>query len=113
MREDLLIEINKLAREGRFDYLIIENTGVGEPMQVAETFTFGLGTEGSDVVEQLNDVARLDTCVTVVDAANFRSNWISPERVTERFEEAGEEDERNVVSSCTRHTVSQRYCFDN
>ena len=93
LREDLLEEVAKLAREGRFDYLVIESTGVSEPMQVAETFTFELA-DGSE--QDLSQLARLDTCVTVVDVANFRLNWNSPETLTQRFK-ATEEDERNVI----------------
>ena len=66
LREDLLIEINRLAKEGRFDYLVIESTGISEPLPVAETFTFC-----DDDGTSLSDVARLDTMVTVVDAVNF------------------------------------------
>lgn len=66
LREDLLIQVAQLAREGRFDYLVIESTGISEPMPVAETFTFE-----DDEGESLSDVARLDTMVTVVDAENW------------------------------------------
>lgn len=66
LREDLLIEVAGLAREGRFDYLLIESTGISEPAPVADTFTFAAG----DGVA-LSDLAELDTMVTVVDAANF------------------------------------------
>ena len=97
LREDLLEEVTKLAREGRFDYLVIESTGVSEPMQVAETFTFELA-DGSE--QDLSQLARLDTCVTVVDVANFRLNWNSPETLTQRFK-ATEEDERNVIDLMT------------
>ena len=66
LREDLLLEVKRLAEENRFDYLLIESTGVSEPMPVAETFTFE-DEQGST----LSDVSELDTMVTVVDAANF------------------------------------------
>lgn len=66
LREDLLIEVKRLADEGRFDYLVIESTGISEPLPVAETFTFA-DEEG----ESLSTIARLDTMVTVVDAVNF------------------------------------------
>ena len=66
LREDLLIEVKRLADEGRFEYLLIESTGISEPLPVAETFTFA---DESGV--SLGDVANLDTMVTVVDAANF------------------------------------------
>src|SRR3954471_695956 len=66
LREDLLEEVRRLAKEGRFDQLVIESTGISEPLPVAETFTFA-GEDG----KSLADVARLDTMVTVVDAFNF------------------------------------------
>ena len=66
LREDLLLEVNKLAKEGNFDYLVTESTGISEPLPVAETFTFA--DENGD---SLSDVATLDTMVTVVDAVNF------------------------------------------
>eukprot|EP00037_Helgoeca_nana_P020505 m.203759 g.203759 ORF g.203759 m.203759 type:complete len:527 (-) comp25286_c0_seq1:72-1652(-) len=78
LREDLLIESARLAREGQFDYLVIESTGVSEPMQVAEAFTFDSEEAG---VVALSDVATLDTCVTVVDTVNFMANWLSTESV--------------------------------
>ena len=92
LREDLLIEVGKLAKEGRFDYLLIESTGVGEPLPVAETFTF---TDEEGV--SLSDIARLDTMVTVVDARNFLADYSSHDFLKERGEVAGEEDERTVV----------------
>src|SRR5690606_8715754 len=66
LREDLLEEVGRLAREGRFDYLLIESTGISEPLQVAETFTFR-----DEQGQSLSDLARLDTMVTVVDGVNF------------------------------------------
>jgi len=66
LREDLLVEVSRLAKEGRFDYLVIESTGISEPLPVAETFTF---RDEEDI--SLSDVADLDTMVTVVDAVNF------------------------------------------
>lgn len=66
LREDLLEEVSKLAKEGRFDYLLIESTGISEPLPVAETFTFR-----DDEGQSLADIARLDTMVTVVDGLNF------------------------------------------
>ena len=68
--EDLLIEINNLAAEDRFDYLVIESTGISEPLPVAETFTFA----DEDGIS-LSDVAELDTMVTVVDAVNFLNDY--------------------------------------
>jgi len=70
LREDLLEEVNSLAREGRFDYLVIESTGISEPLPVAETFTFA----DEDGIS-LSDVAKLDTMVTVVDAVNFLNDY--------------------------------------
>ena len=70
LREDLLEEVNKLAKEGRFDHLVIESTGISEPLPVAETFTFA-DEEGVS----LSDVAKLDTMVTVVDAVNFLKDY--------------------------------------
>ena len=70
LREDLLLEVNKLARDAKFDYLVIESTGISEPLPVAETFTFA----DEDGVS-LSDVAKLDTMVTVVDAVNFLKDY--------------------------------------
>lgn len=92
LREDLLIEVDRLAREGRFDQLVIESTGISEPLPVAETFTF----EGEDG-RSLNDLAQLDTMVTVVDAFNFLRDYSSRDSLQSRGESLGEEDERSVV----------------
>ncbi|PDW00785.1 zinc metallochaperone GTPase ZigA [Candidatus Viridilinea mediisalina] len=92
LREDLLVEVGRLAREGRFDYLLIESTGIAEPLPVAETFTF----PGPDGV-CLGDLARLDTMVTVVDAFNFPQDFLSLDELRDREMAAGEEDERSVV----------------
>lgn len=92
LREDLLIEVSRLAREGRFDYLLIESTGISEPLPVAETFTF-LDENG----ESLSDIARLDTMVTVVDALNFMGDWDGSVPLSERDASADAEDERDVV----------------
>jgi len=92
LREDLLLEVERLAKEGRFDYLVIESTGISEPLPVAETFTF----EGEDG-RSLNHVAQLDTMVTVVDAFNFLRDYSSRDRLQARGESLGEEDERTVV----------------
>lgn len=92
LREDLLLEVNKLAKEGRFDYLVIESTGISEPLPVAETFTFA----DEDGVS-LSDVARLDTMVTVVDAVNFLKDYDEAKELQETGESLGEEDERNVA----------------
>ena len=92
LREDLLLEVERLAREGRFDQLVIESTGISEPLPVAETFTFA-GEDG----RCLGDVAQLDTLVTVVDAFNFLRDYASSDLLESRGESLGEEDERTVV----------------
>jgi G3E family GTPase len=92
LREDLLIEVGKLAREGRFDYLLIESTGISEPLPVAETFTFEDETGRS-----LGEVARLDTLVTVVDAKNFLADWQSEDDLRARNVALGDDDERSVA----------------
>ncbi|OZI34598.1 hypothetical protein CAL29_13975 [Bordetella genomosp. 10] len=92
LREDLLLEVGRLAAEGRFDQLVIESTGISEPLPVAETFTF----EGEDG-RSLSDAARLDTMVTVVDAYNFLRDYGSQDSLQARGESLGEEDERTVV----------------
>ncbi|WP_159912105.1 zinc metallochaperone GTPase ZigA [Pantoea sp. 18069] len=92
LREDLLIEVDRLARDGRFDQLVIESTGISEPLPVAETFTF----EGEDG-RSLGEVARLDTMVTVVDACNFLRDYSSRDSLQARGESLGEEDQRTVV----------------
>ena len=92
LREDLLKEVAALAGEGRFDQLVIESTGISEPLPVAETFTF-LDEEG----HCLNDLARLDTMVTVVDAFNFLRDFGSPDSLVERRQARDEQDDRCVV----------------
>ena len=92
LREDLLLEIGKLAREGRFDHLLIESTGVSEPMPVAETFTFR-DEDGNS----LGDIAEIDTMVTVVDALNFLRDYESTDDLQTRGTAVGEEDERTIV----------------
>ncbi len=92
LREDLLLEVEKLAKEGRFDYLVIESTGISEPLPVAETFTFA----DEDGVS-LSDIATLDTMVTVVDAVNFLKDYDQAKYLQETGESLGEEDERSVA----------------
>ncbi len=92
LREDLLEEVGKLAREGRFDYLLIESTGISEPLPVAETFTFR-----DDQGQSLADLARLDTMVTVVDGVNFLQDFHAAESLASRGETLGEEDERSIT----------------
>jgi len=92
LRDDLLAEVSRLAQEGRFDYLLIESTGISEPIPVAQTFTF----EDEDGVS-LSDVSRLDTMVTVVDAASFRRDYKAAEALQDRGESLGEDDQRTVT----------------
>ncbi|MBL0892776.1 MAG: GTP-binding protein [Gemmatimonadaceae bacterium] len=91
LRDDLLQEVSRLAAEGRFDYLLIESTGIGEPLPVAATFTFETETGVS-----LSDVARLDTMVTVVDAHRFLHDLGSLDDLKARQLALGEEDERTI-----------------
>lgn len=92
LREDLLVEVGRLAKEGRFDQLVIESTGISEPLPVAETFTFE-----SEDGRSLAEVAQLDTMVTVVDAFNFLRDYSSRDSLHARGESLGEEDQRTVV----------------
>ncbi|WP_070412928.1 zinc metallochaperone GTPase ZigA [Pseudomonas lundensis] len=91
LREDLLEEVSKLAKEGRFDYLLIESTGISEPLPVAETFTFR-----DDAGQSLADIARLDTMVTVVDGLNFLRDFQAAEQLASRGETLGD-DERSIT----------------
>jgi G3E family GTPase len=91
LRDDLLEEIDRLAREGRFDYLLIESSGISEPMPVAATFAFA-----RDDGATLGDIARLDTMVTVVDAANFLPELAGGDELAERGLDQYEDDERTV-----------------
>ncbi len=92
LRDDLLQEVRELAEAGRFDYLVIESTGISEPLPVAATFSF------RDERDQcLGDVAQLDTMVTVVDAVNLLSDYSSQDFLGDRGETAGEGDERSLV----------------
>ena len=92
LREDLLLEVAGLAREGRFDQLVIESTGISEPLPVAETFTFA-----DEQGRSLNDLARLDTMVTVVDAFNFIRDFGSADSLIDRQQSRDDEDDRCVV----------------
>ena len=92
LREDLLNEVARLAEERRFDYLLIESTGISEPMPVAETFQFE-----NEQGRSLSAVARLDTMVTVVDAVNFLKDYREAEDLKARGLELGEEDERTIT----------------
>ena len=92
LREDLLEQVRELSKEKKFDYLLIESTGVSEPLPVATTFDFR-DEEG----QSLSDVSRLDTMVTLVDAANLLINYSSKDFLKDKGESAGEEDERTLV----------------
>lgn len=92
LREDLLQEVARLSREGRFDYLLIESTGVGEPLPVAQTFTF----EAEDG-QSLATLARLDTMVTVVDASTLLSHLSGGSTLAERGVAVAEDDDRSLA----------------
>ncbi|MGH1486563.1 MAG: zinc metallochaperone GTPase ZigA [Cellvibrionaceae bacterium] len=92
LREDLLLEVEKLAKEKRFDYLVIESTGISEPLPVAETFTFA-----DENGVSLSDVSTLDTMVTVVDAVNFLTDYDEAQSLKDKGEHLGDEDERSVA----------------
>lgn len=91
LREDLLLEVGKLAKEGRFDYLLVESTGISEPLPVAETFTFV-----DETGKALSELATLDTLVTVVDAKNFLRDWRSEETLLSRAVALSAEDGRSI-----------------
>ncbi|RMB82480.1 GTP-binding protein [Streptomyces shenzhenensis] len=91
LRDDLLDEVDRLAREGRFDYLLIESSGISEPMPVAATFAFT-----RDDGATLGEIADLDTMVTVVDAANFLPELHSGDELVARGLDQYEDDERTV-----------------
>ncbi|WP_010491719.1 GTP-binding protein [Paenibacillus elgii] len=93
LREDLLREVERLALEGRFDYILIESTGVGEPVPVAQTFTYIDEEHGID----LSRWCRLDCMVTVVDAYRFWHDYSSGESLLERQQAVGADDTRDVV----------------
>lgn len=94
LREDLQKEVLKLANSNKFDYLVIESTGIAEPISVAETFTFQLD---EDSEETQGKRAKLDTCVTVVDASNFFNYFNTSESVTEKFKDVDQMDERTIT----------------
>jgi G3E family GTPase len=96
LRDDLLQEVRRLAAEGRFDYLLIESTGIAEPLPVAATFDFR-----DEAGHSLSDVARLDTMVTVVDAVNLLRDFSSHDFLSDRGESLGEEDDRTLVNLLT------------
>jgi G3E family GTPase len=92
LREDLLVEVKKLADAGRFDHLVIESSGISEPMPVAVTFDMA-----GDLGHALSEVAAIDTMVTVVDAARFTDDFNSTDRLHDRDQAAGAGDERTLV----------------
>jgi G3E family GTPase len=92
LREDLFKEIKKITEEGGYDYLVIEASGISEPMPIAATFTFSM-EDGKN----LKDVAKLDTMVSVVDACNFSAEYNSTETLKDRKQQISEFDERLVV----------------
>lgn len=92
LREDLLLEVKRLAQAGRFDHLVIESTGISEPLPVAETFTFE-----DEAGESLSAYARLDSMITVVDGFNFLRDYRSADDLQSRGESLGAQDERSVV----------------
>lgn len=93
LRDDLLKEVRRLASEGRFDYLLIESTGIAEPLPVASTFEFR-DEDGNS----LTDIARLDTMVTVVDAANLLKDYASTDFLADREMALGDDDHRPIVN---------------
>jgi len=92
LRDDLLQEVRRLAAENRFDYLLVESTGISEPLPVAPTFEFR-----DELGQSLSDVARLDTMVTVVDTVNLLQNYASHDFLKDREESLGDADERTLV----------------
>ena len=96
LRDDLLLEVRRLAEAGRFDYLLIESTGIGEPLPVAATFDF---TDENG--QSLNDVARIDTMVTVVDGLNLLKDFGGRDLLAQRGEVAAPEDNRSLASLLT------------
>ena len=97
LREDLMIEVEKLAKENRFDYLLIESTGISEPIPVAQTFSFVDEDNGID----LSRFSYVDTMVTVVDAFNFFKDFGSPETLVDRDLTNIEDDDRTIVNLLT------------
>ncbi|MCM3701648.1 GTP-binding protein [Paenibacillus macerans] len=93
LRDDLLREVQKLAAEGRFDYILIESSGISEPVPVAQTFTYA----NPDLDIDLTSLARLDTMVTVVDANRFWHDFASGESLLDRNQAVAENDYRDIV----------------
>ena len=97
LREDLMVEVEKLAKAQRFDYLIIESTGISEPIPVAQTFSF----ESEDGTIDLSKFSYVDTMVTVVDSFNFMKDFSSPEYLTDRNLTNIDGDSRTIVNLLT------------
>ena len=97
LREDLMEEVEKLAKAQKFDYLIIESTGISEPIPVAQTFSF----ESEDGTIDLSKFSYVDTMVTVVDSYNFMKDFSSPEYLTDRNLTDIEGDDRTIVNLLT------------
>ncbi|MEK4077034.1 MULTISPECIES: GTP-binding protein [Paenibacillus] len=93
LRDDLMQEIEKLVNEGKYDYILIESTGISEPVPVAQTFTYADAESGID----LTSLARLDCLVTVVDANRFWHDFGSGQSLLDRNQATGDEDTRDVV----------------
>lgn len=93
LRDDLLMEVKNLAAEGRFDYILIESSGISEPVPVAQTFTYA----NPDLDVDLTSLARLDTMVTVVDANRFWHDFSSGDSLIDRNQEVGAGDFRDIV----------------
>ena len=97
LREDLMIEVEKLAKMNKFDYLLIESTGISEPIPVAQTFSFAMG----DDLYDLTQISQLDTMVTVVDAFNFFKDFGSADSIIDRNMTDDPEDDRSIVNLLT------------
>ena len=97
LREDLMVEVEKLAKEQRFDYLVIESTGISEPIPWAKTFSF----ESEDGTIDLSRFSYVDTMVTVVDAFNFLKDFSSPQYLADRNLTDIEGDDRTIVNLLT------------
>ncbi|SNR14687.1 GTP-binding protein [Tenacibaculum jejuense] len=97
LREDLMIEVERLASENRFDYLLIESTGISEPIPVAQTFSFADEESGID----LSKFSYIDTMVTVVDAYNFFNDFGTPERLIDRALTDIDGDDRTIADLLT------------
>lgn len=93
LREDLLLEVEKIAKAGNIDYIVIESTGISEPVPVAQTFSYIDEELGID----LTQFCQLDTMVTVVDACRFWHDYESGDKLLDRKEAAGDDDERNIA----------------